>query len=72
MAAATALSAAPRPLVTQKAHWTDRVAHAALALVALALVAFLAFPLLAILQQALEGKEGLQRQGCCGRSSRQT
>lgn len=58
MAAATALSAAPRPLVTQKAHWTDRVAHAALALVALALVAFLAFPLLAILQQALEGKEG--------------
>ncbi len=44
--------------LTQQAHWTDRVAHMALAVVALAMVAFLAFPLLAILQQALEGKEG--------------
>jgi hypothetical protein len=34
------------------------MAQAALALVALALVAFLALPLLAILQKALEGKEG--------------
>ena len=44
--------------LTQQAHWTDRVAHMALAVVALAMVAFLAVPLLAILQQALEGKEG--------------
>ncbi|MCW5650998.1 MAG: putative 2-aminoethylphosphonate ABC transporter permease subunit [Ramlibacter sp.] len=44
--------------VKQRTHWTDRCAHAVLALVALALVAFLAFPLLAILQQALLGKQG--------------
>lgn len=42
----------------QRTHWSDRIAHVALALVALALVAFLAFPLLAILQQALEGDKG--------------
>ena len=44
--------------VRQRIHWTDRIAHVAMALVALALVAFLAFPLLAILQQALEGDKG--------------
>ncbi len=44
--------------VRQRTHWSDRIAHVALALVALALVAFLAFPLLAILQQALEGDKG--------------
>src|SRR5881409_283449 len=39
-------------------HWTDRRAQALLALVALALLAFLAAPLLAILQQALQGRQG--------------
>ncbi|TFY98915.1 putative 2-aminoethylphosphonate ABC transporter permease subunit [Ramlibacter humi] len=44
--------------VRQNAHWSDRVAHAVLALVALALVAFLALPLLSILLHALQGKDG--------------
>lgn len=44
--------------VRQSAHWSDRIAHGALLVVALALVAFLALPLLSILLQALEGKEG--------------
>ncbi|MBG9388932.1 putative 2-aminoethylphosphonate ABC transporter permease subunit [Caenimonas aquaedulcis] len=44
--------------VKQTSHWTDRVAHVALFLVALALVAFLALPLLTILVQALQGKDG--------------
>ncbi|MEO7391407.1 MAG: putative 2-aminoethylphosphonate ABC transporter permease subunit [Ramlibacter sp.] len=46
------------PPVRQSAHWTDRVAHGALLAVALMLVAFLALPLLTILMQALQGKEG--------------
>ena len=46
------------PIVTQKAHWTDRIAHIALGLIGIFLIAFLASPLLAILRQALEGKEG--------------
>lgn len=46
------------PAVRQRAHWTDRVAHLGLALGAVLLVAFLALPLLAILQQALQGKAG--------------
>jgi iron(III) transport system permease protein len=50
-----AVSAAP---VKQSAHWTDRVAHLALLVVALLLVAFLALPLLTILLQALQGREG--------------
>ena len=52
----------PRPatvkLVRQNAHWTDRIAYGALAVVALLLVAFLLLPLVSILQQALQGKEG--------------
>ncbi len=43
--------------VKLKQHWTDRLAQAILALVALALLAFLAAPLLAILMQALQGRE---------------
>ena len=43
--------------VKQSAHWTDRVAHAALFVVALALVAFLALPLLAILLHAVQGRD---------------
>jgi len=42
----------------QLTHWSDRVAQAALLGVVLALLAFLAAPLLAILQQALEGSQG--------------
>ncbi|AMO23154.1 hypothetical protein GCM10027034_43890 [Ramlibacter solisilvae] len=44
--------------VRQSAHWTDRLAQAALLLVALALVAFLALPLLTILLHAVQGKAG--------------
>jgi iron(III) transport system permease protein len=43
--------------VKQSAHWTDRIAHIALLIVALALAAFLALPLLTILVQALQGKD---------------
>ena len=46
------------PAVRQRAHWTDRVAHVGLALGAILLIAFLSLPLLAILQQALQGKAG--------------
>lgn len=44
--------------VRQSTHWTDRVAHLALLAVALVLTAFLALPLLAILLQAVQGKQG--------------
>jgi len=44
--------------VKQRVHWTDRVAHLAMAAVALALLAFLAAPLLAILLKAVEDKDG--------------
>ena len=42
----------------QRAHWTDRIAYAGLALVALLLVVFLALPLGAILLKALEDRDG--------------
>jgi iron(III) transport system permease protein len=48
----------PAPPVKQKAHWIDYIAHAALALIAIVLMAFLAGPLLSILLQALQGKQG--------------
>ncbi len=41
-----------------RTHWTERTAHLALAVVAVVLIAFLAFPLLSILQQATDGKQG--------------
>jgi iron(III) transport system permease protein len=44
--------------VKQSAHWTDRIAHVALLVVALVLAAFLALPLLTILMQAVQGKDG--------------
>jgi iron(III) transport system permease protein len=50
-----ALRGAP---VRQQIHWTERFAHAALLLVALALIAFLAAPLIAILQKAIEDAQG--------------
>ena len=47
----------PLSVLKQDAHWTDRLAWLALGAVALVLIAFLALPLLAILQQALLGKQ---------------
>jgi iron(III) transport system permease protein len=44
--------------VRQQVHWSERIAHAVLALVALALLAFLAGPLAAILQQSLQDAQG--------------
>ena len=44
--------------VRQRAHWTDRIAHATLVLLALGLVVFLALPLSAILVKALQGDDG--------------
>ncbi len=55
MAAAPPLTlTAPR----QRMHWTERFAHLGLLLVALGLMAFLAAPLLAILQKAIEDGQG--------------
>ena len=39
-------------------HWSDRIAHVALVVVALALLAFLAAPLTAILQQSVQDAQG--------------
>jgi iron(III) transport system permease protein len=55
---AAVLPAAVAAPVKQSSHWTDRIAHIALLVVALALTAFLALPLLSILMQALQGKAG--------------
>jgi len=56
MAAASAATQAPP--VRQHTHWSDRIAHLALLMVALALVAFLALPLLSILMQSLQDPAG--------------
>ncbi|HSW04658.1 putative 2-aminoethylphosphonate ABC transporter permease subunit [Aquabacterium sp.] len=52
---AAVLALAP---VRQNVHWTERIAHLAMASVALLLLAFLAAPLLAILLKAVEDKDG--------------
>jgi len=44
--------------VKQRAHWTDHIASAAIAVVAIGLLAFLAAPLAAILLQSLENADG--------------
>ena len=44
--------------VKQKVHWTDRIGHAVLLLIAIALLVFLAAPLTAILAQSVENKDG--------------
>lgn len=44
--------------VRQRAHWTDRIAHATLAAVVLALAVFLAAPLATIAALALQDSEG--------------
>ena len=51
----------PSPSVAalrQRAHWTDRIAHAALVAVGLALVVFLALPLASILVKSLQNADG--------------
>jgi iron(III) transport system permease protein len=52
----------PSPMVAvpvrQASHWSDRLAHIALLVVALALTAFLALPLATILLHALQDKQG--------------
>jgi len=45
-------------VLRQRAHWSDRVAHAAIAAIAVALVVFLALPLAAILVKAVQDHEG--------------
>jgi iron(III) transport system permease protein len=44
--------------VRHQVHWSERLAHIVLILVALALLAFLAGPLVAILQQSLQDTQG--------------
>src|SRR5258706_10021068 len=56
MAAVLKLPAAPT--LRQRAHWTDRIAHAGLLAIAALLALFLAAPLLAILGQALQDRDG--------------
>ena len=45
-------------IVKQKVHWTDRIGHVVLIIIAVALLAFLAAPLTAILMQSVENKDG--------------
>ncbi len=44
--------------VHQRVHWTDRIGHVVLILIAIALLVFLAGPLVAILGQSVESKDG--------------
>ncbi len=46
------------PALRQKVHWTDRLGHLAMVVVAAVLLAFLAAPLAAILLQSIEAKDG--------------
>ena len=58
-ARALAPARAPAPaVVRQRVHASERIAHLALALVALALLVFLAAPLAAILQKAVQDSDG--------------
>ncbi|MEO6742982.1 MAG: putative 2-aminoethylphosphonate ABC transporter permease subunit [Caldimonas sp.] len=56
MSAVLPLSKAPS--LVQRAHWTDRIAHAVLLLVTIALFVFLALPLFLILVKALQAPDG--------------
>ncbi len=56
MSAALPLPAARA--LRQRAHWTDRIAHAVLLLIVAALVVFLALPLATILAKALQDRDG--------------
>ena len=55
MAAVLPLRVAPS--VRQRAHWTDRIAHAGLLLIAAGLVVFLALPLFTILVKSLQSPD---------------
>jgi len=44
--------------VRQRVHWTDRIGHVVLILIAAVLLVFLAAPLAAILMQSVENKDG--------------
>ncbi|MEJ5989414.1 putative 2-aminoethylphosphonate ABC transporter permease subunit [Ramlibacter sp. PS3R-8] len=46
------------PEVRLKSHWTDRLAHATLAITVVLLLVFLAAPLVSILGQAVEDRQG--------------
>lgn len=48
----------PRAALRQRAHWTDRIAHAVLLVVVLALTVFLALPLASILVKSLQNADG--------------
>jgi iron(III) transport system permease protein len=52
------LALPPAKALKLKVHWTERLAHTGMVIVALALLAFLAAPLLAILQKSIENNEG--------------
>jgi iron(III) transport system permease protein len=55
---AAALPLAITPVVRQRAHWTDRIAHAGLIVITLLLSVFLAAPLWLILVQSLRDADG--------------
>src|SRR5438876_11222261 len=57
-AMAAVLSLPATPALRQRAHWSDRVAHAALLLLVAVLVVFLAAPLAAILAKSLQTADG--------------
>jgi len=46
------------PALRQRAHWSDRIAHAAMLLIVLALLVFLALPLASILVKSLQDADG--------------
>ena len=48
----------PTIALRQRAHWTDRIAHALMLLLVLALVVFLALPLASILVKSLQNVDG--------------
>jgi iron(III) transport system permease protein len=58
MSAAAAPFPRLAPALRQKVHWTDRIGHAVLLVIAALLIAFLALPLFAILVQSVEDKAG--------------
>jgi len=58
VASGSVAAQAPDAPSRQRVHWSDRIAHLALALVALVLVAFLAAPLATILIKAVEDAQG--------------
>lgn len=55
---AAVLPLADAPALRQRAHWTDRVAHAAMLVLVAVLLVFLAAPLAGILVKSLENADG--------------